>query len=244
MALNLWCGHRGLIRSHGQRCWGTTPLSSPQPGSSPLGGHADAWGPIAFGIPMRSETWPPMGAGPQPHTPQPTVPPRTPSPVNCLHLNSHSRTSSWGPTRGTSLPQLRGLRCTFERHAHSLSSSQARTLEVAQPSWPPETGGQSLPEILQARLPGRDCPGKLCIGQEGRRASRGKGHMRQDAQDPLEETAAPAHPGCWDPGLRDAGLTPGAHLCKASLPEWSSRTGTSRPWQIQSPGGAWGASTP
>ena len=155
MALNLWCGHRGLIRSHGQRCWGTTPLSSPQPGSLPLGGHADAWGPIAFGIPMRSETWAPMGAGPQPHTPQPTMPPRTPSPVNCLHLNSHSRTSSWGPTRGTSLPQLRGLRCTFERHAHSLSSSQARTLEVAQPSWPPETGGQSLPESLQARLPGR-----------------------------------------------------------------------------------------
>ena len=91
---------------------------------------------------------------------------------------------------------------------------------------------------------GRDCPGKLCIGQEGRRASRGKGRMGQDAQDPREETAAPVHPGCWDPGLYDAGLTPGAHLCKASLPEQSSRTGTSRPWQIQSPGGAWGASTP
>lgn len=40
---------------------------------------------------------------------------------------------------------------------------------------------------------------------------------------------APAQPGCWNPGLRDTGLTPGAHLCEASLPKWFSRAGTSGP---------------
>lgn len=77
--------------------------------------------------------------------------------------------------------------------------------------------------------------GIFTLGRKGDGRAEGKGppqlHVRQDAQDPLEETAAPAHPGCWDPSLHDVGLTPGAHLCEASLPERPSRTGTSRPWQ-------------
>ena len=78
----------GVLRNHPTQ-WSST---------SPSGFMLTPGAPSPARVSLRSEPWAPTVGAPRPHSPQPAASPRTTSPVNCLHLNSHLRAAPGGPT--------------------------------------------------------------------------------------------------------------------------------------------------